>query len=440
MKNIKSHYKWMKRGMVIAIIGVLVGVGYMYTTKEETTIEASTVQEYLLNKQAISETLTTSGVVTSETTEQLLGDVSSEVTNIYVAIGDQVSAGEVLAEMNPIDVQSSILNQEVIIANLEQEMKTLGNDKGQSKKLAYENTKVALENTTSTHESNKTLYKNGAISQSDLDQSTESYNKALSDYNSAKIAFNSYDYATEYSILEKRLQVENTKLESLRQDLLDHQVVASTHGVVTALNIEEGEVPKESDVMIEIQDLSNLKIEASISEYEINQIAVGQEVIVTTLGNEDKAYSGLIERIYPSGEIEGSEVYVTVIVDVQDEDSHLKPNFSANLEILVAQKSDAFLVPYDALVKTPRGYAIQIKTEDDEKPNMIRVETGIESDLTIEVISDQLVEDMVVLVESTVDLGSMQQRGGLMLPGMGGQGRPGGGPGGQGGGKAPKKQ
>ncbi|MBN2897596.1 MAG: efflux RND transporter periplasmic adaptor subunit [Clostridia bacterium] len=418
LKLIKNKWiTWV--GGAVVVGGVILGV-YSFNGQQENTTEAAEIQEYTLTKQAISETLSTSGVVKAEDIEQLLGDVESEVTTINVEIGDHVTAGDVLAEMNPIDVESDILNQEVTIANLKQEIHALKADKGTTKRLAYENAKTALGNAKTTYEGNQILFENGALSQSDLDTSHESYNKAVSEYESAKVAYESYDYDTEYSILEKRLQVENTKLESLEQDKLDHKVVASIDGVVTQLNIEEGEIPKESDVMIEIQDLANLKIEASISEYEVNSIQEGQRVEITTLSDDDKVYDGVVERIYPSGEISGSEVFVTVLIDVLNEDTNLKPNFSANLEIMVAEKDDALLVPYDALIKTPNGYAVQVKTDDPENPQIIAVETGIESDLTVEVISDQLEEGMTILVESDVDLTTVTSNGGVMIPGMGG--------------------
>lgn len=424
MKLKKINNKWVKRTALGVMIALIALGGYQLTHKEDVTTEAAEVQAYTITKAPVSETLSTSGSVVSDSTEQLLGDVESEVTAIYVDIGDQVSAGQVLAEMNPIDVESDILDQEVTIANLKQEMKALSADRGATKRIAFDNAKVALANAKSSYESDQILFDNGAVSQTELDASHESYNKALSDYESTKATYEGYDYATEYEILEKRLQVENTKLKSLQQDLLDLQVVASIDGVVTQLNIEEGEVPKESDVMIELQDLSQLKIEASISEYDVNKIALGQNVEITTLGDDDKVYQGLVERIYPSGKISGSEVYVTVEIDVLDEDENLKPNFSANIDILIAEKEDALLVPYDALINTPNGYAVQVKTDDAQSPELIKVETGIESDLTIEVISDQLDEGMVILVESEVDLSAVKAGGGMMIPGMGGGQRP----------------
>lgn len=424
MKVKISDNKWVKRAGIIAVLAGLGFLGYTYSTP--TTVEAkeAMIQEYTLVKSSVTESLSTSGVVKSSAVEQLLGDISSEVTNIYVGIGERVTSGQVLATMNDIDINISILNQEVKISTLKEEMKALGADKGSSKKMAYENAKIIYDNAKITYDGNKILFENGAMSQSELDQSLESYNKSKIDYQNAKSIYDGYDYATEYSILEKTLSAESMKLKSLEQDLLDHKIVASIDGEVTLIDIEEGEVPRESDVMMEIQNLATLKVEASISEYEINDIKLGQEVLITTLGNDNKIYKGLVETIYPSGEVSGSEVFVTVIIDVLDEDTLLKPNFSANIEILTASKEDALMVPYDALVKTGKGYAVQLKVQGDDAVTFVRVKTGIESDLTIEVISEDLEEGVIILVESDVKL-SAQNQNTLKIPGMGGgQGRP----------------
>lgn len=426
MKVKISDNKWVKRAGIIAVLAGLGFLGYTYSTPTMVEAKEATIQEYTLVKSSMTESLSTSGVVKSSAVEQLLGDISSEVTNIYVGIGERVTSGQVLATMNDIDINISILNQEVKISTLKEEMKALSADKGSSKKMAYENAKTAYDNAKITYDGSKILFENGAMSQSELDQSLESYNKSKIDYQNAKNIFDGYDYATEYSILEKTLSAESMKLKSLEQDLLDHKIVASIDGEVTLIDIEEGEVPRESDVMMEIQNLATLKVEASISEYEINDIKLGQEVLITTLGNDNKIYKGLVETIYPSGEVSGSEVFVTVIIDVLDEDTLLKPNFSANIEILTASKEDALMVPYDALVKTGKGYAVQLKARGDEDATFVRVKTGIESDLTIEIISEDLEEGAIILVESDVKL-SAQNQNALKIPGMGGgQGRPGG--------------
>lgn len=417
--------KWLKKMTAGALLIAITFIGYSFVAqRDEVIAEEEKVQEYVLKKEAVKEVLSTSGTVKAETVEKLLGDVSSPVTAINVAIGDQVTPGQVLAEMNPIDVESSILNQEAVIALLKQEMKALSVDKGTAKTLAYENAQVSLNNAKTSYESNQILYENGAISKTDLEKSLETYNTAKSNYEKAKSSYDAYDYATEYSILEMKLQVEATKLESLKQDLLDHQIVAAIQGIVTAINIEEGEVPKESAVMMEIQDLSNLKIEAAISEYEINDIKLGQNVSITTLGNEEKVYEGIVEEIYPSGEVEGTEVFVTVIVDVLNEDAQLKPNFSANLDIVTKSSESAFMVPYDALIKMRDGYGVKVESEGEEDGKRIIVDTGIESDLTVEIISEELEEGMVILVESEINISENKNRqggNGLAIPGTNGQ-------------------
>lgn len=59
--------------------------------------------------------------------------------------------------MKPIDVQSEVLDQQVVIASLEKEISTLKIDKGRSKKLVYEHAKVSLDKAESDYEGNKIL-------------------------------------------------------------------------------------------------------------------------------------------------------------------------------------------------------------------------------------------------------------------------------------------
>lgn len=146
MKLKIGNNKWIKRVGIITALAAIAAAGYLHNSPSTVEAEESTVQEYVLTKESITESLSTSGVVKSKAVEQLLGDVTSEVTAINVEIGDHVSTGDILAEMNPIDVNSSILNQEVVIENLKNEIKTLAADKGSFVKLAYESAKVAYEN------------------------------------------------------------------------------------------------------------------------------------------------------------------------------------------------------------------------------------------------------------------------------------------------------
>jgi len=161
-----------------------------------------------------------------------------------------------------------------------------------------------------------------------------------------------------------------------------------------------------------------LVVEATVSEYEINQVQLDQTVIIETLG-DNKQYTGTITDVSPTGIISGSEVLIPVTIEIANEDSALKPNFTANIEITVAQKDNALIIPYEAITDTPKGSMVMIVR--DGKEMMIPIEKGIASDLYIEIISDEIIEGDEIVLRTYTSAGLSDPNMMLQLPGMGGQ-------------------
>lgn len=88
MKLNNMDKKWVKGLVILIILGVLVYGPYSDKRQNQHTSITSSVQEYTLINAQIKETLSTTGTVQAELTEKLLGDINSEVTAIYVEVGD----------------------------------------------------------------------------------------------------------------------------------------------------------------------------------------------------------------------------------------------------------------------------------------------------------------------------------------------------------------
>ncbi len=124
-------------------------------------------------------------------------------------------------------------------------------------------------------------------------------------------------------------------------------------------------------------------------------------------------YHGTIISIAPKGST-GTEVTIPITVEITDEDLDLKPNYTANIEIIVASKDAALVVPFEAIKETNRGSMLMILRNGEEM--MIPVEKGIISDVYIEIISDEIIEgDEIIITTYT----STPEASGLSLPGMG---------------------
>ena len=91
--------------------------------------------------------------------------------------------------------------------------------------------------------------------------------------------------------------------------------------VVTSLEIPETENICTSSNFIEISNLDTLITTISISENEINSVAVGQEVEITLTADENKTYTGKISKLDSVGSYQTSGTTFSAEVEFENDDT-----------------------------------------------------------------------------------------------------------------------
>lgn len=251
------------------------------------------------------------------------------------------------------------------------------------------------------------------------------------------------------------------QIRSLEEQIEECTVKAPIDGVVTSLNVAEGDTFSGTNnaAVAVIEDVSNYEVEAEIDEYDIVKIKEGQSVVIKTNATGDLELGGQVKEIAPRASSEdGSSSSVTykVTVSIDTPCEELRMDMTAKLSIVIESREDVLTVPYDAVQEAEDGsYYVELvreqgndgelpegggvhdgeqpvetdKGQDTEKQTEVRkdssmpgngsglegnagaggeritVEKGIESDYYIEVISDEVVEGMKVIVPVSDDGG-----------------------------------
>jgi HlyD family secretion protein len=195
-------------------------------------------------------------------------------------------------------------------------------------------------------------------------------------------------------------------------------------------------------------------VDVSVSEVDIEQIQTGQPVTITLDALQGKSYQGTVSEVSQISTDTGSSVNFTITVHVTDADKAVRPGMTAEVSIVTASKSNALLVPLQAViqqdgksvvyqVQTPISRATGSQQASQAGANIVggyqtvTVTLGITSDSYAEVASGDLkAGDQVVInpdqLQGTLSSSSQSTRGGFgmfgMLGGMGGPPPDGGGP------------
>lgn len=196
------------------------------------------------------------------------------------------------------------------------------------------------------------------------------------------------------------------QLSKLKEQLDNCVVKAPMDGLITALNVAEGNIPT-TDTIMTIEDDSALKISARVREADIFSIETGMKVLVRTTATKDKEFTGEVTKvvkIYSPATFEGYTEkeggYTVEITAVDTEDLYI--GMSAKADIILDEKKQAFAVPYDSIAQDENNesviYLAREQGDGTYKAEAVKVTTKMETDYFIEIDSDEIKEgDIVVL-------------------------------------------
>jgi len=183
-----------------------------------------------------------------------------------------------------------------------------------------------------------------------------------------------------------------SQLESLNAELENSAVISPITGIITRVLTEAGQAVMGTMFMIEYTDM--LQISATVAEFDIIKIEEGMRAHVTSNATGSQIYDGVVDFVAPvAADLSGNfEVRILLTSDV----GQLKPGMTATVEIVIASKHDIFAVPIDAVLTKPDGTKAVFVYENDGQKEII-VQTGMETDFYVEIISNELKEGMLIV-------------------------------------------
>ncbi|MFC6464294.1 HlyD family efflux transporter periplasmic adaptor subunit [Marinilactibacillus sp. GCM10026970] len=175
---------------------------------------------------------------------------------------------------------------------------------------------------------------------------------------------------------------------------------ANFNGTITEVNVSEEEPDnnvQQGQASIVLADLNNLEVMIQLSRSDANLVEVDQPVLLT-YSNED--YQGTVSRIDPVATQEQSQVGSTTslgaVITFDDQPEGLIAGFEIDADITVASADQALIVPIEALNYDENNQPF-VYTVVDQTAQRVEIETGIQSNTTIEVTNGLSEGDQVIL-------------------------------------------
>ena len=236
----------------------------------------------------------------------------------------------------------------------------------------------------------------------------------------------------EIELRQTELVAARATLETAIADLERATLRAPFDGIVVAVNIEPDQQVNANTQAIEIADPNVVEISGSIDEIDVLYLQVGAPAYVTLEALANQTLTGIVSSIASIGTSQQGVVTYPVTIRVDSSDIGQVPEgLSATAQVIIRERSDAALIPLQALYGTVQAPTVRVVSGNDIIEREVRL--GISDDFWI-VVEEGLSEGETISME-VVGSGTSQFGGiGATFRAVGGFGGNRGRPSGQGGG------
>ena len=380
----------MKRVVVIAVAAAALAAGawYYYRSAEATGVEASapaetgggrggragrggarggglamTVETATAARRELAEHITVVGNLIGETTVDIVPRQAGRIESIAVKMGDRVSRGQVVAQMDDRDFREQVSQAE---ANLQVNMATVRTRESD------------LKSAETTLERQKTMLAAGLSSKQNFDDADARYSAALAQLDVAK----AQAAQTQSRIEELKFALSNTK------------IISPVNGFVGQRNLDAGAFAGTNSPVLSVVDISSVRLVANLIEKDFRRVQPGLQASVEVDAFPGEQFAGKVSRVSPV--FDAATRTAAMEIEVPNPGYRLKPGMYARVALTVDRQADALTVPRSAVIDLEGQRGVYVVEE--LVAHFRQVRTGLQDADRVQVLDGLAEGEQVVTV------------------------------------------
>lgn len=304
------------------------------------------VEGFVLIPEAFDNALIVTGSIIANESLELKSEANGKITHINFIEGAHVRKGDLLVQINDEEIKAQIEKQRY--------MQKLNKDNEYRQRQ---------------------LLKKEAISQ-------EEYDNALN-----------------------RLNTTTSDIKLFEAQLQKTRVYAPFDGVIGLRYVSNGAYISPATIIATLYNNSPAKIEFSVPSRYSAQVEAGKEIRFTIENDTSRVFAGEVYAVEPRINEETRTLKLRALAD--NKKGLLLPGQFVKVDLILNSKSNALLIPTQAVIPDQRGQKVFIANSGKAKE--VGIQTGTRTNLKIEVLSGLQAGDTIIVT------GILQLRNGLPI-------------------------
>ncbi len=313
----------------VAIIATLFA-GERYLSANDNPVYAG--KSVSASKGIVKIIVASSGTVEPGFEVELKSKASGKILKFPFEPGDNVIKGEELIRLDPRTEERNVAQKEADLTSAEADLQSANADliekKSQNKRA-------------------DSLKKKNIYSEQDYETSRANLVRAQAAVKRATAALKKAEVA----------------LDDARERLEETVILSPIDGVILKKSVQRGQIISSGISSVTggtelcvVADLSEIFVIAMVDETDIGKVAPGQIAAISVDAYPGKLFNGKVIRIFPMGELSNNITVFKVKIDAFDKDrALLKPQMTANVDILVEESGESVIVPGEAVLSEWKG-------------------------------------------------------------------------------------
>ena len=394
----KKSKRWVIITVVIVAVVALVIVA-VAATRGGTKIDPTKLAK--VERGDLAKNVVATGKVTPITKVEIKSKASGIVEKLYVDTGDHVKQGQVLAELDKVEIEAQVNSAQAQLLSSDANLKSAQADE---KRAEVDAEGVDIPTLQRAYERAQEMSKDGVVSQSTLDDAQRSYILAVNKRDVARAQLT----VSKAKVLQAQAQVkkDQASLQQFEEELSYTTITAPIDGVVLSRDVEVGDAVSSilvlgsgATLVMTLGDTSEVYVKGKVDESDIGKVYLGQPARIRVETFKDKTFTGHVTKISPMGVEKDNVTTFEVRVSINNPGGELKAEMTANAEIILDEHKNVLMIPEGAIMYDKDKKASVDIPDPKGKDGMrkIAVNIGISNGAKTEVVSGLKEGEQVVL-------------------------------------------
>ena len=326
-------------GLIVVIVAGVVAVLLYNRSKLEAKSNQQVIDTYpvtveTVQKKELERNLELVGTINGENDVAVVSEASGRVLDTYAKVGDYKQQGSILVLLD-----------------------------GELKLAALKTAEVNFEKAKNDYERYQSLYDQKSITVSQLE--------------AAKLGFQSAE----------------SQLTLAKREYNDTKITAPISGVVTARMVDKGDYVNKGNVVVQVVDISTLKVKLNVAEKDVFRLKTGDDVTVTTDVYPGVTFKGKISTI--SDQADNAHTYPVEITLPNSKEHPLKGGMFGRVMFTSIKNNESVIIPREALLGSVKDAKVFIVENGIAKERNVVI--GTTADNMLEVLSGLKVGEQIVV-------------------------------------------